>query len=952
MKPRPLAFKTLTFFCFVFSSGFCYSQLQVTQVPIAQQLAQMLVGQGVIVSNATLVSSPNTVSTGFFKNLGGTNIGIDSGIVITNGRAKSDFSTTGRIGVDGNGTFIASNAVFRASTSLGLPGDQDLADASGIAVANLHDAVILEFDVVPLGDTIKFNYCMSSEEYTTSTVCTYNDAFALLLSGPGITGKRNLALVPGTTTPVTITNVNNITTAPCVNNPQYYIDNTTNLWFTHDGHTTVFTAKSDVQPCQTYHLKFVIADRGDFIWDSGVFIEAGSLSSDPLKIDGQTPLNQNSLPYLAEGCQTTASIHITRPAKKPLPQTVSLTFGGTAINGVDIVQIPSTATIPANDSVVVVPVVAIADGLTEGTETFKIYISNVTCGASFFLDSIEIEIRDIDMLPIIPPDSANICKNGSIQLLAAAGYTNYSWTGPGLDNPNIANPNATPPSNGILYICTATTATCTARDSVKLKWKAITTVNTVNVNCQNGTTGQITVSGINWQPPVTYAINNQPFQSNNVFTNLAAGTYTVKMMDGYCIDSTTAIIGQAFPNLTINTTVTDAGCSTTPGGQITINAGGGNNSYSYSIDGTNYQAGNSFSVFEGNYTSYVKDGNSCIAQQPVVVNFVNTININAGPDAAICEGKTFTMSATGNAQTYSWSPASSLNNPTILDPVATPTDTTQYFITAVDGRCTKKDSVIIAVRPAPVAVATADASSICTGLVIGLHGSGGVSYDWTPASSFITATNIPDPRVKPSSTITYYLTVTDANQCKSLTPSPVTINVTPSVKIFAGNDTAIAIGQPLQLKAVDINNSGINQYTWTPGNFLSDANISNPVATVPYDMTYKIAGTTADGCYGEDEVTIKAYKGPDIYVPTAFTPNGDGLNDVLRALPIGMKEFHYFRVFNRWGQVVFTTTTGGAGWDGKIKDQIEQTATYIWIAEAVDFSGNLIVKKGTVVMIR
>ena len=108
---------------------------------------------------------------------------------------------------------------------------------------------------------------MSSEEYNPLYVCSYNDAFALLLSGPGIIGKKNLALVPGTNLPVTITNVNNVTAPPasCINNPQYYVDNTANTWFTHDGHTKLFIAKSEVQPCQTYHLKFVIADRDDHV---------------------------------------------------------------------------------------------------------------------------------------------------------------------------------------------------------------------------------------------------------------------------------------------------------------------------------------------------------------------------------------------------------------------------------------------------------------------------------------------------------------------------------------------------------------------------------------------------------------------------------------------------------------------------------------------------------------
>jgi hypothetical protein len=104
--------------------------------------------------------------------------------------------------------------------------------------------------------------------------------------------------------------------ATCVNNPQYYIDNTSNVYFTHEGHTTLFTASAQVQPCQRYHLKFVVAGQGDHAWDTGVFLEAGSLISDPVKIEGNTPINDFNLPYFAEGC-VSGSIHILRSQKKP-----------------------------------------------------------------------------------------------------------------------------------------------------------------------------------------------------------------------------------------------------------------------------------------------------------------------------------------------------------------------------------------------------------------------------------------------------------------------------------------------------------------------------------------------------------------------------------------------------------------------------------------------------------
>ncbi len=97
---------------------------------------------------------------------------------------------------------------------------------------------------------------------------------------------------------------------------------------------------------------------------------------------------------------------------------------------------------------------------------------------------------------------------------------------------------------------------------------------------------------------------------------------------------------------------------------------------------------------------------------------------------------------------------------------------------------------------------------------------------------------------------------------------------------------------------------------------------------------------------------VTVYKGPDIYVPSAFTPNNDGLNDILRAIPVGIKEFKYFKVFNRGGQVVFATTEPSKGWDGRFKGFDQNVESFVWVAEGIDEGGNRILKKGTVTLIR
>jgi len=930
---------------FLLSGKLISAQLVVTNSPSALALAQRLAGDGVTISNVTFTG--NLSMTGFFNHNGGTNIGIDSGIILTSGRARS---TPAANGVNGNGVTSAENV--DADNAWGLPGDADLAAAIGQPVSNLEDACVLEFDFTPLGDSIKFNYVFSSEEYTPAFVCDFNDAFAFFISGPGITGLKNIALVPNTTIPVSIFNVNNVPGGTCPNNQLYYSDNRFNTLFTHDGHTTILTAKERVQPCQVYHLKLVISDVADDLFDSGVFLQARSLTSAITAITNLTQTDPvTGLSYLVEGCATGA-FNIRRARKEPLPLNIQLSYGGSAINGVDVLALPTTAVIPANDSFVTIFVNPVMDLVPEGIETLKIY-ALAGCAAGTPTDSTMIQLRDYDILDLAP-DTAFICRDASIQLTATTGYTTYQWNAdPTLSSTSVRDPIATPVNSATTYICTANVGTCNAQDSVYIKWKDVEFISKQDVFCRNGTTGNIKVAaGGEWTAPVEFSLDGITWQPDSNFYNLPVGSYTVKVRDANCIDSITVSIIQSSPDLLIdNTAILPASCSGNPDGEINITASGGLSPYTYSIDGTNFQAASLFNVLQGNYTVTVKDNNGCLNTQPVTISLNNTVTVDAGTGTSICEGTSFVIPAVSNGASFTWTPAATLNNAALLTPTASPTVTTKYYITATSGICDRTDSVTITVRPAPIPDAGPDAS-YCYGKVFQLNGSGGASYTWSPSTYFVSATTDQNPSVKANAPITYRLVVTDATGCVSLFEDEVSIDVVPAVKIFAGRDTVAAINQPIQLKAIELNNSGVTQYTWSLPDFLNDANIANPVATLPYDFRYVVTGTTPEGCEGKDDVFIKVYKGPEIYVPSGFTPDGNGLNDILRPIPVGIKEFRFFRLFNRWGQLVFTTPDPRRGWDGRINGVPQPSGTFIWMAEAIDYKGNLITRKGTVTIIR
>jgi gliding motility-associated-like protein len=164
---------------------------------------------------------------------------------------------------------------------------------------------------------------------------------------------------------------------------------------------------------------------------------------------------------------------------------------------------------------------------------------------------------------------------------------------------------------------------------------------------------------------------------------------------------------------------------------------------------------------------------------------------------------------------------------------------------------------------------------------------------------------------------------------------------------FAGNDTIAAPNQPIQLNA-----TGGLSYQWFPGTGLNNNNIPDPIATLGNDQTYYLRAFTPEGCESFDTLKIIIYKGPEIYVPGAFTPNGDGNNDVLRTRPVGIQTFEYFIVYNRYGQVIFRSSDPQRGWDGRVQGKEQNTGTYVWMAAGVDFLGNKIFRKGTVMLIR
>jgi gliding motility-associated-like protein len=148
---------------------------------------------------------------------------------------------------------------------------------------------------------------------------------------------------------------------------------------------------------------------------------------------------------------------------------------------------------------------------------------------------------------------------------------------------------------------------------------------------------------------------------------------------------------------------------------------------------------------------------------------------------------------------------------------------------------------------------------------------------------------------------------------------------------------------------LQLNGTGGGSYNWSPPTGLNNSSIANPVATLQDNITYLLTVTSTEGCVDTNSINITIFKGSSIYVPTAFTPNNDRLNDVLRPVFIGIKKLGYFTIYNRWGQKVFTTNDMSKGWDGTY---VAGTNTFVWFLEAEDVVGKMYKMKRVVVIIR
>jgi gliding motility-associated-like protein len=447
--------------------------------------------------------------------------------------------------------------------------------------------------------------------------------------------------------------------------------------------------------------------------------------------------------------------------------------------------------------------------------------------------------------------------------------------------------------------------------------------------------------------------NNGSFDQNPTYNYLSKGVKHISLIVGDskgCFDTITKIlniidkppIGLAFRDTLI--------C--VPDNVQLLASGTGNFSWSPTVNITNANTATPIVAPLATTIYYVSlDEGGCQNSDSIRVRVVDHVSLKAMNDTIICQSDPIHLHLVSDGLQYSWTPAAPLDNPTAPNPLAISSISTVYQVTAHIGSCSTSDKVKVTTIPYPIASAGAD-TVICFQTSAQLNATiTGNSFLWSPATG-LSNTHILDPIARPAETIAYTLTVYDSKGCPKPGLDTLWVTVLPVMQPFAGHDTSVVLQQPLHLNA-----TGGIQFSWSPPTGLSATDIANPIGLY-YQPTagilYKVLIYNEAHCIDSAFVTVKVYKTkPSVFVPNAFTPNEDGKNDILKPITAGIDHIEYFNVYNRWGQLVFSSGRSGSnGWDGKIGGKMAEAGGYVWTVKAVDYTGATHFQKGQVLLLR
>jgi hypothetical protein len=846
--------------------------IAVNEVGIEEVVREHLVGGDCFdLTGISLCGSPSQVGT---FNSGQTSIGFSQGVILATGPISIAEGPNDNDGAGGSGG--------------GCGGDGDLATLTG---GSLNDVAKIEFDFTPTQPAMVFEYVFASEEYCEYVGSQFNDVFGFFISGPGITGTQNLAVIPGSGgTAVAINNVNHLT------NSSFYVNNqpgsSGNLCgqgasslpatneLQYDGFTRKFSAAINLIPCQTYHLKLAIADVGDGAWDSAVFLKAGSFdaggnASVTWVVDGDPEVNE-----VTESCGQVGLLFERVGGNINVPMTVSFTISGTATVGFDYAPFPSSIVIPAGQEEFFLPVNILSDLLVEGQETIRITLTSL-CSCQNPTEILFIN----DLKPLTStPDTVTICGGGPVDLTAIynGGVPDYTF--------NWSNNGGTEETASFL-VGASTTYKVTITDHC-----GQTTVQFVYVNvrplpkaqllppvpqlCPGGGTATINVNFIGTGPfSFTYSIDGIP---QNPIDNITTVPFQLQVSEPGLYQVTNVTDGEGCEGpgqgvmlivesqLALTGVVTNVQCFGQANGSINTTVSGGQGPYTYNWTGPQNvpSVADPVSLSAGTYVVTVTDGFGCTVSRTFNVQTANVILPTAvqvaTPNCYNLNGGALNLTVSGGFPGYSfaWSNGSTAQSPTGL---ATGT----YTVIITDqGGCTRSLTATVNgnITP-PVAVGTAMDELDCQTTSITLTAQGSsfgpeYTYLWTPPVGVTLQGSATTFETQANAAGTYILRVTNQqNGCTSTANVNVITNVQyPVAEAGAPQTITCAITTVTLDGTASSTGNNLFTYSWTASNggvIIGGGNTLQPI--VSSIGTYTLVVTnTSNFCTSSDAVVVTA----------------------------------------------------------------------------------------------
>ncbi|MFN0274518.1 MAG: choice-of-anchor L domain-containing protein [Chitinophagales bacterium] len=930
-------------FVCLFCTASAFAQLDVTTGYTDTELAETLIGEGIELVSVTL-DCPS-LAFGKFECID-CNLGIDSGIVLTTGRATyaEGPNNSGSTGYD-NGT----------------SGDPDLNALPGVGTT--YDACVLELDIIPNYDTVRFDYVFGSDEYL-EFVGSINDAFAFWISGPGIVGDVNIALIPGTTSPVTIDNVNNVSYDEYyVNNPSSGSATTDPYYIEYDGFTTVLTAFHEVTPCETYHLKLAVGDESDHIYDSGVFLKAKSLATNYIATF-TFPGSGFGLPgeYCTTGTDpspdldsaatsgtwsatpsgliidaTTGEIDLSTSSPGTYTISNTVTFGScdvdtTIATSTVIISSPPIATFSYTGSPYCSDSPDPSPVLGSGAEMGTFSASPAGCSINSSTGTIDVSASSPGTYTItntIDADGGCPSVSATTSITIIDSY-DVSVSDEICSGDSYILPDGSSATTGGTYISSLVTAGgCDSIITTTLTVYPVFAIDEDIVICEGDT--YIIPSGSSVSTAGTYTsyLFTDDGCDSTITTSLTviATTYAsqdAEICSGEFFELPDGVFVSSAGTFT-STIPSDAGCDSIVTTNLTVHS-----VYSVSVS-ADICTGSTYVLPDGSIASgagtYYSDFFSIYGCDSTIITTVSELDvIYATVDAEMCEGDDY-MLPDGN--------------------IVSAAGTYVASYTTVAG-CDSIITTNLTVNANPVASFPVD-DIICIE-------AGAYLLNATPSGGTYAGTAVSGNSFSPTSagvggpyTLTYYYT--DANGCSDTVTALISVDANYAE---AFGDTTIIAGDVTTV----FGNTGGNYY-WTPETFIECPSCNSTLVYPVQNTTYTLNSVDENGCFASDAVYIYVLPDPGeyVFVPNSFSPNGDNVNDFFMPYGPNLELVKSMMIYDRWGELVFertdiSATDVSAGWNGTKNGLALNPGVYAYQLELEFEKGEMQFVKGNVTIVK